>query len=453
LNPIMSCGAQIIEAIQQHQKIALADAKELVLTLLRQVQLEEVERIFKAYPHQLSGGQKQRIMIAMALSAKPSILIADEPTTALDVTVQKDILILLNELKTQYQFSIIFISHDLGVIKQIADRVLIMRSGSIVEEGTVDQIFNNPQHTYTKGLLACRPAQHFHLAKLPTLDTIDKKDTIIPIDTIARKQQLGQQPVLLKVDNLSTWYPAKKNFFGKTTSFVKAVNQVSFEIVRGETFGLVGGSGCGKSTLGRTIMGLEKSRAGSVWYQEKDLMKLSESEWRSWRKRMQIIFQDPYSSLNPVQPIGSAIMEPMKVHGLWENDRSRKEKTIHLLETVGLEANQFLRFPHEFSGGQRQRICIARALALEPEFIICDECVSALDVSVQAQIINLLIDLRAQLDLTYIFISHDLSVVRFISDRIMVMQSGRVVEIGDATQIYEQPKSIYTQTLIDAIPR
>ncbi len=452
LNPIMSCGAQVTEAIQQHRKVPFATAKKEVLDLFRQVQLEEVERIFEAYPHQLSGGQKQRIMIAMALSAKPSILIADEPTTALDVTVQKDILILLNELKEQYQFSIIFISHDLGVIKQMADRVLVMRAGHIVEEGTADQIFNSPQHSYTKGLLACRPAQHFHLSKLPTLDTIDEKESIAPMDAAARKQQLSKQPLLLKIDNLSTWYPAKKNFFGKSTSFVKAVNQVSFDIIKGETFGLVGSSGCGKSTLGRTILGLEKSQAGSVWYQEKDLMKLSESEWRTWRKRMQIIFQDPYSSLNPVHPIGHAIMEPMKVHGLWDNDRTRKDKAIQLLGTVGLEADQFLRFPHEFSGGQRQRICIARALALEPEFIICDECVSALDVSVQAQIINLLIDLRTQFDLTYIFISHDLSVVRFISDRIMVMQAGKVVEIGDATQIYEQPKSIYTQQLIDAIP-
>lgn len=452
LNPIMSCGDQITEAIQQHQKVSSVTAKKQVLELLRQVQLEEEERIFEAYPHQLSGGQKQRIMIAMALSAKPSILIADEPTTALDVTVQKDILSLLNELKVQFQFSIIFISHDLGVIKQMADRVLVMRAGHIVEQGTVDQIFNNPQHSYTKGLLTCRPAQHFDLSKLPTLDTVEKEDRIPQKEVVSRKQQLAQQPILLKIDNLSTWYPAKKNFFGKTTSYVKAVNEVNFDIYKGETFGLVGSSGCGKSTLGRTILGLEKSQAGSVWYQEKDLMKLSEKEWRAWRKRMQIIFQDPYSSLNPVQPIGNAIMEPMKVHGLWNNDLTRKDKAIQLLETVGLEADHFLRFPHEFSGGQRQRICIARALALEPEFIICDECVSALDVSVQAQIINLLIDLRAQFGLTYIFISHDLSVVRFISDRIMVMRSGKVVEIGDAAQIYERPESIYTRELIDAIP-
>ena len=452
LNPIMSCGAQLTEAFQQHQKVPLATAKKEVLGLLRQVQLEEVERIFDAYPHQLSGGQKQRIMIAMALSAKPSILIADEPTTALDVTVQKDVLILLNELKVQYEFSIIFISHDLGVIKQMADRILVMRAGDIVEEGPIDQIFNKPQHVYTKGLLACRPAQHFNLSKLPTLDSIEKKEEIPAIDAALRKQQLKDQPVLLKVDNLSTWYPVKKNFFGKTTSFVKAVNQVSFDIYKGETFGLVGGSGSGKSTLGRTILGLEKSQSGSVWYQEKDLMKLSEKEWRTWRKRMQIIFQDPYSSLNPVQPIGDAIMEPMKVHGLWKNDLTRKDKAIHLLEIVGLGAEDFLKIPHEFSGGQRQRICIARALSLEPAFIICDECVSALDVSVQAQIINLLIDLRTQFNLTYIFISHDLSLVRFISDRIMVMRAGKVVEIGDAAQIYERPKSIYTQQLIDAIP-
>jgi len=450
LNPIMSCGAQVIEAIQQHQKITSIAAKQQVIDLFQKVQLTDADRIFSAYPHQLSGGQKQRIMIAMALSARPSILIADEPTTALDVTVQQSILELLNELKREYKLSIIFISHDLGIIKQIADRILVMQKGAIVETGTVQQIFNTPQHIYTKGLLACRPAQNQDLTQLPTLESIASEEGIATKNREARTTYLSEQPVLLKVDNLSTWYPAKKNFFGKPTRYVKAVDGLSFQMRKGETFGLVGESGCGKSTLGRTILGLEKAKNGEVWYNNTNLMRLSKKEWLPWRKRLQIIFQDPYSSLNPAQPIGYAIQEPMKVHQLWGNDKMRKAKTIDLLETVGLQADHFLRFPHEFSGGQRQRVCIARALALQPEFIICDECVSSLDVSVQAQIINLLIDLRTKFDLTYIFISHDLSVVRFISDRIMVMQSGKEAEIGTAEQIYTNPQSVYTKKLVEA---
>ena len=326
-----------------------------------------------------------------------------------------------------------------------------MQKGAIVEVGTVQQIFEQAQHPYTQGLLACRPSQNQHLAKLPTLDNSNK--AAIPLkDNTQRQQLLNQKIPLLKIEGLSTWYPAKKNFFGRTTAYVKAVEQVNFEVFKGETFGLVGESGCGKSTLGRTILGLEKANAGKVLYEDTDLMQLSKTAWKAWRKRLQIIFQDPYSSLNPAQPIGLAIQEPMQVHQLWGTDKSRKDKVIELLETVGLKAEHFLRFPHEFSGGQRQRICIARALALEPEFIICDECVSSLDVSVQAQILNLLIDLRAQYKLTYIFISHDLSVVRFISDRIMVMQAGKVVEIGEAEQLYQNPKSAYTKELIAAIP-
>jgi len=451
LNPVLSCGEQIAEVLLQHQKIEKKKAIEAVKELLLQVQLNDVERIYEAYPHQLSGGQKQRIVIAVALAARPSILLADEPTTSLDVTVQKEILTLLNELKKSYQLSIIFISHDLGVIKQMANRVAVMRKGHIVEIGTIEQVFTSPQHSYTQGLLSCRPAQNLLVEKLPTLDT---DLSILPKtkNLAARKKYLSQQPTLLKVENLSKWYPAKKNFFGQIKTYTKAVNDITFEVRKGETFGLVGESGCGKSTLGRTILGLEKATAGRIWYNQTDLLQLSDKEWRTWRKRLQIIFQDPYSSLNPTQPIGLAIQEPMTLHGLWGSETTRKEKTIHLLELVGLEASHFLRFPHEFSGGQRQRVCIARALALEPEFLICDECVSALDVSVQAQIINLLIDLREQLGLTYIFISHDLSVVRFISDRIMVMKDGGIVEIGEAEQIYENPQSIYTQQLVEAIP-
>ncbi len=451
LNPVLRCGDQILEVIVQHRTISKEDAIKEVKELLQQVQLTDVDRMYKAYPHELSGGQKQRIVIAIALAAKPSILLADEPTTALDVTIQKEILTLLNQLKASYQLSIIFISHDLGVIKQMADRVAVMQQGKMVELGEIQQVFANPKHAYTKGLLACRPSQNMQLEKLPTLDTIDF--TAINNKEVAkRKNYLAIQPILLKVENISKWYSAKKNFFGQVKSYVKAVNNVSFDVRKGETFGLVGESGCGKSTLGRTIIGLEKATQGNIWYNQTNLLQLSAKEWTTWRKRLQIIFQDPYSSLNPTQPIGYAIQEPMTIHGLWNNERTRKEKTVHLLELVGLEAAHFLRFPHEFSGGQRQRVCIARALALEPEFLICDECVSALDVSVQAQILNLLIDLRTQFDLTYIFISHDLSVVRFISDRIMVMKDGEVVEIGVAEDIYERPQSLYTKQLVEAIP-
>ncbi len=456
LNPVMTCGQQVVEAIQLHQKIPFQTAKKETLALFSQVKLPEVARIFNAYPHQLSGGQKQRIMIAMALSCRPTLLIADEPTTALDVTVQKGILALLNEIKTAYQLSILFISHDLGVIRAIADQVLVMKKGKIVEAGTVDAIFKHAQHPYTKGLLACRPSLNQHLKRLPTVEgfetgTIETPALVDTASIAARKEKIYTQKPILQVKNLATWYPAKKNFWGKTTSFVKAVDEVSFDVFKGETFGLVGESGCGKSTLGRTILGLEKAQAGQVIYHQKNLITADDATWKTLRKKMQIIFQDPYSALNPTQPIGLAIMEPMQVHRLWKNEKQYKEKTIDLLETVGLNANQFMRFPHEFSGGQRQRICIARALALQPEFIICDECVSSLDVSIQAQILNLLMDLREKFDLTYIFISHDLSVVQFISDRIMVMKDGKKIEIGDADTIYTNPQSAYTKELIGAI--
>ncbi len=455
LNPVMTCGKQVTEVIQLHQKKTFEQAKKETLALFQKVKLPEVERIFNAFPHQLSGGQKQRIMIAMALSCQPTLLIADEPTTALDVTVQKGILELLNDLKTEYQLSILFISHDLGVIRSIADRVLVMKKGAIVESGTVKTIFENAQHPYTKGLLACRPSINQHLKRLPTIDSFEQETavdfTLNPQEVATRKAKLYTGTPILTVKNLSTWYPAGKNFFGKTTSFVKAVNEVTFEVFKGETFGLVGESGCGKSTLGRTILGLEKAQSGEVIYTQQNLLTADDQTWNTIRKKMQIIFQDPYSSLNPTQPIGLAIMEPMKVHRLWKNDKQYRDKTIDLLETVGLNASHFMRFPHEFSGGQRQRICIARALALQPEFLICDECVSSLDVSIQAQILNLLIDLREQFNLTYIFISHDLSVVQFISDRIMVMKDGKVVEIGDADAIYNNPQAEYTRELIGAI--
>ena len=339
LNPVLTCGKQVTEAIQLHQKKDFATAKQETLELFEKVKLPDVERIFYAYPHQLSGGQKQRIMIAMALSCRPTLLIADEPTTALDVTVQKGILELLNDLKTEYQLSILFISHDLGVIGAVADRILVMKDGKIVERGMVKSIFENAQHPYTQGLLACRPALNQHRRRLPTVEDFEKV-AASPMTSFDRKKlpkksfnsptdrnSLGNnRQTILQVKNLSTWYPAKRNFFGKVTDYVKAVDAINFEIYKGETFGLVGESGCGKSTLGRTILGLESAKAGEIIYKGQDLLKATDQQWKSFRKKMQIIFQDPYSSLNPAQPIGLAIMEPMKVHRLWKNDKQYKEK-------------------------------------------------------------------------------------------------------------------------------
>ncbi len=476
LNPVYTCGNQVMEAILLHQKTSKTEAKKRTLDLFKKVQLPDVERVFKAYPHQLSGGQKQRVMIAMAMSCNPNILIADEPTTALDVTVQKRILGLMSDLSNEIDASIIFITHDLGVIAEIADRVIVMYKGKIVEQGTVKNIFVNPQHPYTKSLLACRPPLDYRMSKLPvvadfmnvknnddgSIEITEKKASLTeiidaakvkPEATIARMKQLETQQPILTVNNLKTWFPTERNFFGKVKKYVKAVDDVSFEVYPGETLGLVGESGCGKTTLGRTILRLTDAMDGEVIFEGKNILNLSQKELKALRKDVQIIFQDPYSSLNPRMTIGNAIMEPMQVHNILKNDEERKAKVIELLEIVGLEARHFQRYPHEFSGGQRQRICIARALALNPKFIICDESVSALDVSVQAQVLNLLLDLRDKFGFTYIFISHDLSVVKFMSDRMIVMNQGKIEEIGIADDIYNSPQKAYTQKLIDAIPK
>ena len=471
LNPVFTCGDQVMEAIMLHQKVSKEEAEKRTITMFEKVQLPTQQRILKAYPHQLSGGQKQRVMIAMAMSCNPDVLIADEPTTALDVTVQKYILDLMNDLKKESDSSVVFITHDLGVIAEVADRVIVMYKGKIVEQGTVLEIFSNPQHPYTKGLLACRPSLDRRLSKMPIVADFMKEENgqIIPIDmtvekaistvtvsqstTDARREKLMAQKPLLEVKNLKTWYPTSKNMFGKVLDYVKAVDDVSFNVYEGETLGLVGESGCGKTTLGRTILRLAPAHSGEIIYKGRNLLDLSDKEMKDLRKEMQIIFQDPYSSLNPRMTIGSAIMEPMQVHGLHGNDKARKERVMELLRRVNMNENQFSRYPHEFSGGQRQRICIARALALNPSFIICDESVSALDVSVQAQVLNLLMELREEFKFTYIFISHDLSVVKQMSDRMIVMNKGKIEEMGASDMIYADPQHEYTKKLINAIPK
>ncbi len=471
LNPVFTCGNQVVEAIMLHQKINKQEAKELTIELFNKVMLPDPERIFNTYPHQISGGQKQRVMIAMAMSCQPSVLIADEPTTALDVTVQKTILELMQSLQSENEMGIMFITHDLGVIAELADKVVVMYKGNIVEQGGVWDIFNNPQHPYTKGLLACRPPLNKRYKFLPTVSDFMKvgpdgkiTDMGVSINDFTKKltvpknkrdkeqKKLFSQKPVLSINKLKTYFPIKGGFFGQKTGYVKAVDGVSIDVYPGETLGLVGESGCGKTTIGRSIIRLEESYSGEVIYKGENVLKMNAERLREFRKEVQIIFQDPYSSLNPRMTIGNAIMEPMQVHGILNNDDERKKRVEELLERVNLDASHFYRYPHEFSGGQRQRIGIARALAVNPKFIICDESVSALDVSVQAQVLNLLNELKAEFGLTYIFISHDLSVVKYMSDRMVVMQKGIVEEMGDADQIYNKPKTEYTKKLIDAIP-
>lgn len=455
LNPVFTCGDQVMEAILEHRTKDKKEAKRLTLELFEKVKLPRPEAIFKSYPHQISGGQKQRVMIAMAISCEPDLLIADEPTTALDVTVQKTILELIKELQEELGMGVIFITHDLGVVADIADKVVVMYRGEIVESGPTEAIFKQPEHPYTKGLLACRPPLDHRVMSLPTvqdyLDGVEKDRREDPSRREAQHQKLYAQEPMLQVEELKTWFPVQSNFWGKATSYVKAVDGVSFHVYPGETLGLVGESGCGKTTLGRTLLGLQTAHSGSVRYGEKELIGLSKSEMRPLRKDLQIIFQDPFSSLNPRMTVGKAIQEPMEVHRLHAKSE-RKEQVIELLKKVGLGAEHYGRYPHEFSGGQRQRIGIARALAVQPKFIVCDESVSALDVSVQAQVLNLLNELKAEFGLTFIFISHDLSVVKHMSDRMVVMNAGKIEEYGEAEAVYANPESAYTRSLIEAIP-
>lgn len=466
LNPVYSCGKQISEAIILHQKVNKKEAKQKTIKLFKEVLIPLPELTYNRFPHQLSGGQKQRVMIAMALSCQPDILIADEPSTALDVTVQKSILNLLKSLQKKYKMSIIFITHDLGVIAEIADRVAVMHQGKIVEEGDIKTIFKNPKHPYTKGLIACRPVLNRIQSKLLTIDDFMNADSEESVSALIKnvvvenkesieqlKRKYGSGEPILKIQNLSTYFPIKKPFFQRKQEWIKAVDDVSFEVYPSETLGLVGESGCGKTTLGRSIIRLIEPSSGWIYYKNKNISAYSKSQLRGLRREFQIIFQDPYSSLNPRKSVGNAILEPMQVYNLFDNEKVRKEKAIELLEKVQLEADHFDRYPHELSGGQRQRVCIARALSLDPKFIICDESVSALDVSVQAHVLNLLSELKEEFLFTYIFISHDLSVVKHMSDRLAVMNNGKIIEIGDSEKIYNYPEQEYTKKLIDAVPK
>ncbi|HEY9827789.1 MAG TPA: ABC transporter ATP-binding protein [Stenomitos sp.] len=506
LNPVFTCGYQLIEALRLHQNLSEPDARRWAIALLQEVKLipsdgelkqqlldeaddqgivlterlllaqlsERKHSFLERYPHELSGGQIQRVMIAMAISCNPAILIADEPTTALDVTVQARILSLLKDLRDQRGMSIIFVTHDLGIIADIADTVAVMYQGKIVEYGPIDQIFNHPTHPYTRGLLACRPQPTQRLKYLPTV--ADFMETVLdpqgraitqaksadpslkPLTVSAAAQQarideLLRHPPLVEVDNLQVFFPVRGGLLRQARRYIPAVNGVSFHIYPGETLGLVGESGCGKTTLGRALVRLNEPTGGTIRFEGQGITHLKGQALRRLRQNLQIVFQDPLSALNPRMSIGAAVMEPMqlfaKVGGL---RRDFRDRAVYLLERVGLHPNDMRRYPHEFSGGQRQRICIARALALNPKFIVCDESVSALDVSVQAQVLNLLKELQHEFNLTYLFISHDLSVVKFMSDRIMVMNQGKIEEIGTAETIYEQPQQVYTQQLIAAIP-
>jgi peptide/nickel transport system ATP-binding protein len=428
LNPVMRCGKQVVEAVRAHQAVSNAEAKKKTLSLFREVLLPDPEGAYNAYPHELSGGQKQRVMIAMAVASHPDILIADEPTTALDVTVQQSVIQLLKDLQKTYGMAILFITHDLALIRFIANDLLVMKDGKIVENGPVESVYHHPQHPYTRELIASSLKRETSSRKENTTDIYNRKP-------------------LLELKNLTTSFAGKRK-----RKDVTAVNNVDLRVYPGEVLGLVGESGCGKTTLGRTILRLVEPDGGHIRFGELDLLALRDGSKKKMRKDIQIIFQDPYSSLNPMLTAGSALTEPMAVHGIGRNYRERKAKAIGLLEKVGLGEMHFNRYPHELSGGQRQRICIARALSVEPKFIVCDESVSALDITVQAQVLALLKKLKDELGLTYIFISHDLSVVRYISDRIAVMKDGKIVELGPAEEIYNAPKSEYTKNLIASIP-
>ncbi len=456
LNPSMKCGNQVLEVLLQHTNLSSAKAKKEVIELFKNVKLPTPELTYNKYPHEISGGQKQRVMIAMAIACKPEILIADEPTTALDVTVQKEIILLLKTLQENYNMSVIFISHDLALVSEIADRVIVMYKGKIVEQGSNLSIFKSAKHPYTRGLINSRPSLNQRLKNLPTvsdyLNNTVSNEVITNTKRAKSHELIYSKPPLLEVKNLDKVYLKKSGFLKKNKPF-KAVDCVSFKLYEGETLGLVGESGCGKSTLGNAILLLNNATAGQIYYKGEAITCLNKKATRALRKDIQIIFQDPYSSLNPRLSVGKSIMEPMKVHRIYNSDKARKAHAINILERVGLSASHFNRFPHEFSGGQRQRIGIARTIALQPKIIVCDESVSALDISVQAQVLNLLNELKSKFGFTYIFISHDLAVVKYMSDQLLVMQNGKIIESGESDNIYKNPQNTYTKTLINSMPK
>ncbi len=456
LNPVYRCGNQVTENIRKHRQSDAKEARAIAINLFEEVKLPTPERIFKSYPHELSGGQRQRVMIAMALSCQPKILIADEPTTALDVTVQKSILELLKSLQKKYGMSLIFISHDLGVISEVAQNVAVMYQGRIVEQGRLNQIVNHSEKSYTRGLIACRPSIHSRPFRLPTLeqflgDKTNKETDIRPAESTSDEKKQGSG-VLFELQNVHKTFPLQKNFFGRTTKAFKAIDDVTLTIYKGETLGLVGESGSGKTTLGRILMNLLPFDSGAIYYKQTKVSGLKKSALTNFRQNVQIIFQDPYSSLNPKMSVGQIIDEPISYHGIIKNKQKRKQKVTELLKNVWLDETYYYRFPHELSGGERQRVAIARVLGLEPEFIICDEAVSALDVSIQAEILNLLQELKEKYHLTYIFISHDFSVIRFMGDRVAVMKDGALIELSGADQLFKSAQNAYTQDLLSSVP-
>ncbi len=461
LNPVFKVGDQVSEILMLHMGMNKKEAWTRSVELLDEVGIPDPETSAHKYPHEMSGGQKQRVVIAIAIACEPKLLIADEPTTALDVTIQKQVLELMFDLQKKHGMGLLFITHDLGVIADIADDVVVMYRSNLVEKSNTKEIFTDAKHPYTKGLLACRPALDKNPERLLTVsDFMDEQGNEIELcttktDKVDKEYKVceDKNPTLLEVNGLHVDFPIKGGIFGRTVKHFKAVNNVSFKLRKGHTLGLVGESGCGKTTLGRAILRLVEPSQGQVVYNGVDVTKLDKKQMREMRSKMQIIFQDPYSSLNPRMTIGEILLEPMNLHNIGNNKEEKIEKAKWLMEKVGLSAKQLSRYPHEFSGGQRQRICIARALAVNPEFIICDESVSALDVSVQAQVLNLLLDLQEEFGLTYIFISHDLSVVNFISDEVAVMNSGEIVEHDEATNVYLKPVKQYTKDLLAAIPK
>jgi peptide/nickel transport system ATP-binding protein len=454
LNPVINCGSQVMEVLLQHKKINTSRAKAKTIEWFEKVKLPDPQKMFDRYPHQLSGGQKQRVMIAMAMCCEPALLICDEPTTALDVTVQKAILQLIKDLQQETGMGVLFISHDLGVVAEIAYRVAIMYQGEIVEQNHAKPIFENPQHNYTKALIACRPASHPKGEKLPVIsDFLTTREKLFRFHNNDPQEQTIFSDILAEIKNVSVKFPTKTNLLGKVLSYTTAVDKVNFTLYKGETLGLVGESGCGKTTLGRTLLRLIDPSDGKIIYNGTDITLMTKLELKSLRSNVQLVFQDPYSSLNPRLTIGAAIAESMQVLHTEKNKNQRRKKVAELLEKVNLPKKFANRYPHEFSGGQRQRIVIARALALNPNLLVCDESVSALDVSVQAQVLNLLNDLKKDLGLTMLFISHDLSVVRYMSNRIMVMREGKIIECGNAEDVYRHPASEYTMQLLAAIPK